>query len=85
MPANCTSRWYFSVLLRTSLCLVAALAIAAPAFGQAADPRAAFTDALGQFSLALGGTYGDEGSRIRSSLDAMDRALEQWDDGDPYL
>ena len=79
MPANCTSRWYLSVLLRTTHCLVAALAIAAPAFGQAADPRAAFTDALGRFSLALGGTYGDEGNRIRSSLDSVDRTLEQWE------
>jgi len=79
MPANCTSRWYLSVLLRTTHCLVAALAIAAPAFGQPADPRAAFTDALGRFSLALGGTYGDEGNRIRSSLDSVDRTLEQWE------
>ena len=62
-----------------ALLFCAALAIAAPAFGQASDPRAAFTNALGQFSLALAGTYGDEGSRIRSGLDAMDRALEQWD------
>ena len=79
MPANCTSRGYLDVLLCLTRTLVAAVALSAPAFGQATDPRVAFTDALGQFSLALGGTYGDEGSRIRSSLDSLDRALEQWD------
>src|SRR4029434_689153 len=33
----------------------------------------------GQFSLALDGAYGDEGLRVRSSLDAMSRALAEWD------
>ena len=47
--------------------------------GQGIDPKTSFIQALAQFSLALDGTYGDEGSRIRSSLDAMDRGLDEWD------
>jgi tetratricopeptide (TPR) repeat protein len=53
---------------------------AAPALcAQAADPRADFQRALAQFSLGLEGAYGDEGSQILASLDAMAQALEQWD------
>jgi tetratricopeptide (TPR) repeat protein len=44
-----------------------------------ADPRAPFLDALGEFSLALNGTYGDEGPRLSSALDRMAQALSQWD------
>lgn len=46
---------------------------------QAPDPRGDFLNALGQFSLALDGTYGDEGQRLAGALDAMAAALTQWD------
>ena len=58
--------------------LLALVAIPAAA-GQAADPKTDFVQALARFSLGLEGTYGDEGSRIRSSLDSMDQELERWD------
>jgi tetratricopeptide (TPR) repeat protein len=60
--------------------LLLLLGTAALASGQVADPKAAFAEALGQFSLALDGAFGDEGPRILSSLDALDRGLAQWDE-----
>jgi tetratricopeptide (TPR) repeat protein len=47
---------------------------------QSPEPKTAFVQAVGQFSLALDGAFGDEGARMRSSLDAMARALSEWDD-----
>jgi tetratricopeptide (TPR) repeat protein len=38
-----------------------------------------FVDALRQFAESVAGSYGDEGSRILSSLDAMRGALLDWD------
>ena len=58
---------------------VLVLLLAGPAGGQTVEPKGAFVGALGRFSLALGGTYGDEGPTIQSSLDAMDGALAAWD------
>jgi len=52
---------------------------AATIAGQARDPKADFLDALGQFSLALDGTYGDEGRQLTAALDTMTGALERWD------
>ena len=80
MPSESKTRGHH-VAMRCTIfgLLIALMPAAAASAGQATDPRAAFTNALGQFSLALAGTYGDEGSRIRSGLDTMDRALEQWD------
>jgi tetratricopeptide (TPR) repeat protein len=43
------------------------------------NPDGEFLRALARFSLGLDGTYGDEGSSVRSSLESMDRGLEQWD------
>ncbi len=59
--------------------LLLLLAVIPTSARQAPDPREAFVQALAGFSLALEGAYGDEGERIRTSLDAMDRALTQWD------
>lgn len=56
-----------------------ALATASPIQGQAANPRGDFLNALGQFSLALDGTFGDEGQRLSGALDAMAAAVSQWD------
>jgi tetratricopeptide (TPR) repeat protein len=42
--------------------------------------RAAFTEALRDFGLAVRGEFGDEGPGLRSSLDAMRRALTVWDE-----
>ena len=36
-------------------------------------------NALGAFSLALDGTYGDEGRSIATSLDSMAQSLARWD------
>ena len=47
--------------------------------GQVADSRADFMNALGAFSLALDGTYGDEGRSIATSLDSMAQSLARWD------
>jgi tetratricopeptide (TPR) repeat protein len=55
------------------------LLLAGPADGQRIAPRDAFVEALGRFSLALGGTVGDEREIIRAALDAMERALQAWD------
>lgn len=47
--------------------------------GQVVDSRPDFRNALGAFSLALDGTYGDEGRSIAASLDSMAEALARWD------
>ena len=47
--------------------------------GQATDPRADFLNALGAFSLALEGTFGDEARAIAASLDSMTEAIARWD------
>lgn len=43
------------------------------------EQRGAFLAALGQFSGAIQGTYGDEGPLVWSSLDALQRAVGRWD------
>ena len=55
-------------------------AIPTLAAGQVRDPKTDFADALAQFSLALDGSYGDEGPRILASLESMDRGLVKWDE-----
>ncbi len=64
---------------RTASTLLTLIVGAATLTGQSPEPKAAFLEAVGQFSLALDGAYGDEGLRVRSSLDAMSRALAEWD------
>jgi len=64
---------------RTASTLLTLIVSAATLTGQSPEPKAAFIQAVGQFSLALDGAYGDEGARVRSSLDAMSRALGEWD------
>ena len=54
--------------------------LAGTAAAQPADPKSNFVQALGRFSIALDGAHGDEGPRIVASLDALDRAVSQWDD-----
>ena len=61
------------VLLAIAWCAVSSAAAAQT------DPRGAFINALGTFSLATRGEFGDEGPRLKSSLAAMRRALEAWD------
>ena len=65
---------------RTLSTLLLVCAAGAALFGQSPQPRNDFVQAVGQFSLALEGWSGDEGERIRASLDAMERALRQWDE-----
>jgi superkiller protein 3 len=50
-------------------------ALAQPAF----ETKHGFVAGLVELVEALKGTYGDEGIRVRSALDAMDKALSQWD------
>jgi tetratricopeptide (TPR) repeat protein len=64
---------HLSVYLATAL-----VAMSTALTGQAPEPKGVFVQALGQFSVAVDGAFGDEGARIRASLDAMDRALTQW-------
>jgi tetratricopeptide (TPR) repeat protein len=65
---------------RTTTLLGVLLALAAwPSHGQVPDPKNNFVQALARFSLALDGSYGDEGSRVVSNLQAVERGLEQWD------
>jgi len=57
---------------------------AAPQTGPAAPPtyqseKGRFQQALLQFMAASAGIYGDEGARLRASLDAMQGAVERWD------
>ncbi|HEY6614453.1 MAG TPA: tetratricopeptide repeat protein, partial [Vicinamibacterales bacterium] len=61
------------------VCVLVALAPSSRLAAQASDPRGDFLNALGQFSLALDGAYGDEGQRLARALDAMAAALSQWD------
>jgi tetratricopeptide (TPR) repeat protein len=64
---------------RSVVGLTLLLSIPGPAAAQVADPKSAFVDAFTQFSFALEGAQGDEGTRILASLDALDRGLTQWD------
>jgi tetratricopeptide (TPR) repeat protein len=41
--------------------------------------QAAFTQALSELTLAVEGTYGDEGALVRPAIDRMSAALAQWD------
>jgi tetratricopeptide (TPR) repeat protein len=65
--------------LRTAAALLTVVTATAALTGQSPEPKAAFVQAVGQFSLALDGANGDEGPRVRTSLDAMARALDVWD------
>jgi tetratricopeptide (TPR) repeat protein len=75
MPSTCVR------IVGRLVIFVGVLVTVAPALliAQTADPRADFLTALGQFSLALDGTYGDEGRRLSAALDAMTEALSRWD------
>lgn len=64
---------------RTSVLLLALVAAGATLSGQSPQHKNDFLQAVGQFSLALEGSYGDEGGRVRSALDAMERSLSQWE------
>ena len=64
---------------RTASTLPTLLVGAAALAGQSPEPKTTFVQAVGQFSLAVDGMYGDEGARVRASLYAMSRALVDWD------
>jgi tetratricopeptide (TPR) repeat protein len=66
-------------MVRFLFASVLAVFAASSALSGQANPRAMFTDALAQFSLALDGSHGDEGDTISASLDTLDRARRQWD------
>jgi tetratricopeptide (TPR) repeat protein len=55
------------------------LALPRAAAGQTADPKTAFLQNLGRFSVALDGRLGDEGRDARAALDGMARGLDAWD------
>jgi len=58
--------------------VVFALASIRPAHGQSADPKTAFFESVARFSTALERQRADAGA-VRGALDAMSRALQQWD------
>ena len=72
-PAVYNRRNYARMSHRTASTLLTLIVSAATLTGQSPEPKAAFIQAVGQFSLALDGAYGDEGARVRSSLDAISR------------
>src|SRR5262245_55209230 len=57
---------------------VAVLLACGPARAAAQTPEA-FSAALVRFANALNGGYGDEGPQIQAALEAMSRALAEWD------
>ena len=61
-------------LLAVSICA----AMLAPARTASAQPRP-FLEGLSEFTAAIAGTYGDEGTRVGPALDKMAAALAQWD------
>ena len=71
----------FTLLRRASLFtgVLVALAASPREQGKDADPRCEFLKELGQNSLALDGTFGDEGQRLSSALDALSAALSHSD------
>ena len=62
-----------------ALTAVALIATAGVSRAQNANPKAAFTSGLASFSVALDGSFGDEGPVITNGLATMDRARQQWD------
>jgi len=64
---------------RTASTLLTLVVGTATLTGQSPEPKTAFLQAVGQFGLALDGSSGDEGMRVRSSLETMSRALDEWD------
>jgi hypothetical protein len=61
------------------LTAVALIAAAGASHAQSANPKAVFTSGLASFSVAIGGSFGDEGPVITNALGTMDRARQQWD------
>ena len=63
--------------------VAACIAIVATALLCAPPPASAqketFVEGLVALTTALSGRYGDEGPRARAALDAMSRALTEWD------
>lgn len=66
-------------LLPGVLLAVSAMAAQPALAQQAPDLKAEFVRAVGQFSLAVDGTFGDEGPAILSHLETMRQALGRWD------
>jgi tetratricopeptide (TPR) repeat protein len=67
----------------TALAVLMSVQVTASAQGQTSSeprPKDQFVTSLMQFVEALPGTYGDEGTQMRSSLRAMRQALARWDD-----
>lgn len=65
---------------RLRIFIAVALSLAAASAHAQGDPKSQFVDALGQFSLALDGGYGDEGPRLLTSLAALQQSVARWDD-----
>lgn len=70
-----------SIPWRPAVTLVMSFAFVASVVAQTPEPRGLFTNALGEFSISLRGESGDEGARLRSSLETMRRAIDAWDTG----
>src|SRR5262245_53063871 len=46
---------------------------------QTSQRKQIFVGALRQLTVALAGTFGDEGTRVRSSIASMSVSLDEWD------
>src|SRR5512138_1163929 len=57
-----------------------AISLAAASMHAQADPNSQFVGALGRFSLALDGRFGDEGPDILASLTELDQGVARWDE-----
>ena len=64
---------------RSVFALLLALVAVPTLVGQVAEPKTDFVQSLARFSLELDGPYGDEGSRLSSNLESMERRLKLWD------
>ena len=71
-------RWALIVACVAGMALLAPSQVA-PVVAQGQGPKQAFTEALARFSLAVDGSYGDEGPRAAESLSQMERVRERWD------
>ncbi|HEY6508430.1 MAG TPA: tetratricopeptide repeat protein, partial [Vicinamibacterales bacterium] len=68
-----------SLAIRTPIAVLTLCLAAQVASAQAPDPKRQFTEALGRFSAALDGRYGDDGARLTAGVAAMEDALARWD------
>ncbi len=63
----------------TAASVILLLVSSRPVRGQANDPKDPLFQSVARFSVALDGTFGDEGRAVRAARDGMARGLDDWD------